>query len=322
MKIDLRNLDLNLLKAFNALMDEGSVTHAAQRLSLTQPAVSGMLTRLRDYFGDPLFVRAPRGMVPTLRALELAGAIKQILADISTLSQATDFQPATAEMIYTIAATDYALKAVVVPFMAILKKQAPGIRVCVVPVDPQRLQHQFIRGAVDLALVTPQTTPEELHSRILYKEQYVCMLRADHPAAKKSAVSLEDFCQLEHVIVSLNADFWGVTDDALAETGLKRRVGMSVNSFLVLPEILRITDMIAVVPYRLACTHDFLVRMETPLPIPGFSKSMAWHERSHRDPAHQWIRNLLAEVSRFPGMYYEVLTEWEKKNTPLNVTGD
>jgi DNA-binding transcriptional LysR family regulator len=297
---DIRNLDLNLLKAFDALMDEGSVTRAAQRLVLTQPAVSAMLTRLRDNFDDPLFVRSQRGMVPTERALTLAGPIKQVLADINLLLQPIHFEPETAKMTYTIAATDYALKAVIVPLMAELKKQAPGIRVAVISVNHDSLSRQMEQGEVDLALVTPQTTPEELHSSALYEEQYVCMMRADHPVAISGCVTLEQFCSLEHILVSNKGGFWGPTDEALAAMKLNRHIGLAVNSFLVLPEILGITDMIAVVPRRLACRHDNLVIMDTPLEVKGFTKSMAWHERSHRDPSHQWIRALCLEVSQLP----------------------
>ena len=133
MKSDIRNLDLNLLKALDALLDERSVTRAAARLALTQPAVSGMLTRLRDAFNDPLFIRAPHGMVPTLRAQALAAPVKQLLTDAETLLQPVVFDPLEADFTWTIAATDYALKAVIVPFIAALKPMAPGIRVRIIP---------------------------------------------------------------------------------------------------------------------------------------------------------------------------------------------
>lgn len=298
MKPDLRTLDLNLLKALDALLDERSVTRAAARLSLTQPAVSGMLTRLRDNFADPLFIRAPHGMVPTLRAQQLAPAVKQILNDINALLQPAQFTPQSAELTFTLAATDYALKAVVVPFIAALKLRAPGIRVRVIPVEPERLSAQFEQGKIDLALLTPGTTPGDLHSRTLYEERYVCMLRADHPDAAQP-LSLDRFCALEHILVSYEGEsFRGVTDDALAKVGRSRRVGLSVSSFLVLPEILAISDMIAVVPSRLASAHAAIRVQEPPVAISGFVKSMAWHERSHRDPAQQWLRELLHETSQ------------------------
>lgn len=298
MKPDLRTLDFNLLKTLDALLDERSVTRAAARLALTQPAVSGMLTRLRDNFDDPLFIRAPHGMVPTLRAQQLAPAVKQILSDINALLQPAQFDPLTAALTFTLAATDYALKAVVVPFIAALKVRAPGIRVRVIPVEPERLAAQFEQGKIDLALLTPSTTPGDLHSSTLYEERYVCMLRADHPDAQQP-LNLARFCALEHILVSYEGEsFWGVTDDALAKVGYSRRIGLSVSSFLVLPEVLAISEMIAVVPSRLVRADAAICVQEPPVAIPGFTKSMAWHERTHRDPAQQWLRELLHETSQ------------------------
>lgn len=298
MKNDIRALDLNLLKALDALLDEGSVTRAAQRLSLTQPAVSGMLTRLRDFFGDPLFVRTSHGMVPTLRASELSMPVKQILTDIAILLKPMQFDPMTAELTYTLVATDYALKAVVVPLIAALKQHAPRIRIAVRSVDSERMYQQLSRGEVDLALVTPQTTPDDLHGRALYQEEYVCVARSHHPLAAASEMTLEQFCEQEHILVSTEGRFMGVTDEALAELSLTRRVGVSVNSFLVIPDILRSTDMIAVVPSRMVPVDSDLAIIPLPLNVPGFTKSMAWHERTHRDPAHQWIRALCVEISQ------------------------
>jgi len=298
MNADIKSLDLNLLRALDALLDERSVTRAAARLSLTQPAVSGMLTRLRDAFDDPLFVRAPHGMVPTLRAQALAAPIKQVLADIDTLLQPARFDPLTATMTWTIAATDYALKAVIVPFIAALKQRAPGIRVRVVAVEAEKLFVQAERGDIDVALLTPHSTPGELHGRALYEEEFVCLMRNDHPDAH-GPLSLGRFCALEHVLVSWQGDsFRGITDDALAAIGRERRVGLSVSSFLVVPEVLAVSEMIAVVPRRLASATEGFSLLAPPLPIPGFTKSMAWHERSHRDPAHQWLRALLLETSQ------------------------
>lgn len=299
MKADIRNLDLNLLKALDALLDERNVTRAARRLSLTQPAVSGMLTRLRDYFDDPLFVRAPHGMVPTSRAQALAVPIKQVLADIDSLLTPVQFDPETADFTFTLAATDYALKAVLVPFIAALKPQAPGIRVRIVQLEEDALTARMAEGSIDVALLTPHTTPAELHSRVLYEEDYVCMLRDTHPAIEEMTLTLDAFCALEHMLVSWQGkSFQGVTDDALAALGRTRRVGLSVSSFLILPDILAVSDMIAVLPRRLASQRPDMRVVTPPLSIPGFSKSMAWHERTHRDPAHRWLRQLLVDTSR------------------------
>ncbi|HDR2161735.1 TPA: LysR family transcriptional regulator [Enterobacter cancerogenus] len=297
MKADLRTLDLNLLKTLDALLDERSVTRAAARLSLTQPAVSGMLNRLRDYFDDPLFIRVPHGIVPTTRAEELATPIKRILADIDMLLQPVTFDPLTANLTFTIAATDYALRAVVVPFIAALKTQAPGIRVRVVPVTPGSLVSQLEQGNIDVALITPHTTPDELHSRALYDERYVCMMRADHPNAGEP-MTLDRFCALEHVLVSYEGEgFRGVTDSALEKIGRTRHVGLSVSSFLVLPDVLAISDMIAVVPERMAENRGGMFVCDVPVAVPGFTKSMAWHGRNHRDRAQVWLREILLRAS-------------------------
>lgn len=297
MNSDIRHLDLNLLKALDALLDERSVTRAAERLSLTQPAVSGMLTRLRDSFGDPLFVRAQRGIVPTLRAQQLAQPVKQLLGDIELLLQPPAFDPTSASLTIRIAATDYALRAVAVPFLRELRTRAPNIRVALQPVDHQQLPGQLERGDVDLALITPQDTAPGLHEVQLFDERYVCVMRADHPDAVDGAISLERFCALDHVLVSSSGGaFHGVTDEALARIGQSRRVMCSVTSFLVLPELLLATDLIAVVPRRLAVGNAKLIMLEPPIEIAGFSKTLAWHERSHRDAGQAWVRALLIET--------------------------
>ncbi|MEM5370552.1 LysR family transcriptional regulator [Paraburkholderia azotifigens] len=294
MQSDIRTIDLNLLRTLDALLDERNVTKAAQRLSLTQPAVSGMLTRLRESFDDPLFVRTQRGIVPTMRALELAAPLKQILGEIDVLLRPQAFDPATAELTLTIASTDYALQAVVLPFLEALRRKAPGVRVAVVPVQDALLQTQFERGEIDLALVTRDSALPELHARRLFDERYVCVMRARHPDAQGGALSLERFCELDHALVSYSGgSFRGVTDEALARLGRERRVTVSVTSFLVLPRILKSSDLIAVVPERLVVRSQGLATLEPPLEIPGFTKTVAWHERTHRAPAYRWVRELL-----------------------------
>ncbi len=298
MKTDIRTLDLNLLKALDALLDERSVTRAAERLSLTQPAVSGMLVRLRECFDDPLFTRTQRGIIPTLRALELAQPIKTILAEVSELLQPKAFDPATAEITLKVAATDYALRAVIVPFMAALRLQAPGIRVAVLPVNNEQLTAQFERGDIDFALITPDTAPADLHARSLYDEDYVCLLREGHALAQPDALTLDSFCAQDHALVSyVGGSFSGVTDKSLAVLGRSRRVTLSVCSFLVLPEILRVSDLISVVPRRLTHNLPGLSVLPPPLAIQGFNKIVVWHERTHRDAGHRWLRELLFSIA-------------------------
>lgn len=294
---DIKTLDLNLLRALDALLDERNVTRAAARLGLTQPAVSGMLTRLRENFGDQLFIRSQRGIVPTPRALQLAGMVKQVLGEIEILLQPPRFEPETADLTITLAATDYAMKAAVVPFLAALRQRAPNIRVAVRPVQNDHLASQFEKGEIDLALLTPETTPEGLRSRRLFDEDYVCALRADHSEACPERLTLERFCALDHALMSHTGSvFRGATDDALTKLGRSRRVLVSIPSFLVLMDMLRSSDLIAVLPRRLMAGADGLALIEPPLEIPGFTKVAAWHERTHRDLGHRWVRSLLFEV--------------------------
>lgn len=293
---DLQRVDLNLLKALDVLLDERNVTRAAARLGVTQPAMSGMLTRLREAFDDPLFVRAQRGIVPTSRALALAPPLKQVLGEIGSLLQAGSFEPATAQLRFTIAATDYALRAIAVPFLSALQRQAPNIRVALRAVEDELIQTQLERGDVDLALLTPDSTPADLHARRLFSEHYVCVMREGHPAAASLPLSLEAFCALDHALVSYRGGaFRGITDEVLERLGHQRRVSLSVQSFVLLPEILRTSDLIATVPSRLVSKLPGLVAFEPPIEIPGFTKTAAWHERSHRDPAQRWLRELLFE---------------------------
>jgi DNA-binding transcriptional LysR family regulator len=294
---DVRSLDLNLLKALDALLDERSVTRAAARLGLTQPAVSGMLTRLRESFDDPLFVRTQRGVVPTLRAAELAGPVKRALSDIEALLQPAAFEPSTTSFTLSLAATDYALRVIMVPFLSALRPRAPDVRVAVRPIQDDRAQAQLERGDLDLALMAAETTAPDLHARRLFDEQYVCALRQDHPDAAGGRLSLDRFCALDHALVSYaGGGFRGVTDDALAKLGRERRVPLSVPSFLVLPEILRASDLVAVVPRRLVSGAEGLALLDPPIEIPGFTKVAAWRERTHRDPGHRWVRALLFET--------------------------
>lgn len=294
---DIRTLDLNLLKALDALLDERNVTRAAARLAITQPAMSGMLTRLRESFDDPLFVRTQRGVVPTQRALELTGPIKQVLGEIDALLQPSTFDPQTADLTVSIATTDYGLRAVVVPFLLALKQRAPRIRVAAQPASDGLARARLERGELDLALLTPERTPSDLYARHLFDERYVCALRRDHPDARGSSLPLDRFCALDHALVSYaGGDFTGVTDDALAKLGRARRVSLSVASFLILPEVLRASDLVAVLPRRLVTEADGLALLDPPITIPGFTKVIAWHARTHRHPGHRWLRELLFET--------------------------
>jgi DNA-binding transcriptional LysR family regulator len=160
----LRHLDLNLLKAFDVLMDERSVTHAADRLAVSQPAVSGMMNRLRENFNDPLFICARRGIVPTPRAEALSGSVKRLLADAEAMLSPGEFDPATAEMILTVAGTDYSMRNILVPLLSVLRQEAPGIQLRMLPIDDTLIETQLERGDIDIALMTEVTAPASCHA--------------------------------------------------------------------------------------------------------------------------------------------------------------
>lgn len=294
---NIRTFDLNLLKALDALLDERSVTRAAAKLSLTQPAVSSMLNRLRDSFGDPLFVRASHGMVPTERALALAKPVKKLLADTDALMQTPAFNPAELEAVFKIACADHDMLALCQPFILELKRRAPHVRIALLSIHRLDVHAMLERGELNLALLDPGMSPPDLRSRRLYEERYVCIMRKGHPAAEQEALSLDAFCSLEHVMASYEGgQFSGVTDDALAKIGRTRRVALSVTSFLLLLSVLKQSDFIAVIPERLAKEAEGIIIVDTPIEVQGYTKIMVWHERSHHDPVQQWLRDLMWEV--------------------------
>lgn len=293
----LQTLDLNLLKAFSVLMEERNVSKAAEHLVITQPAMSGVLARLRDSFDDPLFVRVQRGVVPTNRALELAPQVKKVLNEVEQLLQPPQFDPTKAELTVRIACTDYAMRAVIVPFLRLLKIQAPKIKVAVLAINESIVQNQLEQRQIDFALVTPDFQAPDIHAQNLYDERYICAVRHNHPIAQQTELTLEQFCQLEQALISYHGcSFSGVTDKALQAMGLQRNVSLSVQNFIILPELLEQSDLLAVVPERLITHLDNLKRFKPPLKIQGFTKTLIWHERTHKDPAYRWIRELIEKA--------------------------
>jgi DNA-binding transcriptional LysR family regulator len=290
--MDTKRIDLNLLVALEALISERNVTRAAARLNLSQPALSAQLNRLRDVFGDPLLVPAQRGMIPTQRALELREPLHEALEQLrSVVAEQTTFDPATAEATIPIAASDYVQYAVLMPLTLALQREAPGIRIAWHSIDGRTIHSQMEKGDIDIGFITPETGPEQLRSRKLLAEHYVCIARCNHPVVK-GKIDLETFAALDHVIVSpRGGGFTGATDEALKAKGLERRVAISINSFLMVPELIMRSEMIALVPERLVKDRtDHLQILEPPLSVQGFTISMIWHDRTTMHPAQKWIR--------------------------------
>lgn len=300
---NIRNIDLNLLVAFDALYDTQSVTQAADRLSLTQPTVSGMLARLRRLFGDPLFVRTQHGVLPTPRAEALAEPVKALLLNAEALVAPVQFDPAKAEMTVAVSANDYLQQALIVPFLGALRRKAPGIRVAVMPAYISDLTERLSRGQVDLAVTIPAFADTSLRRTLLFTERYVCIARRAHPL-KKGRLSLDDFCRFPHVIVSpTGGSFSGPTDEALEERGIRREVCLSVPSFHLMLEAVRSDDLLALIPERfLRGKSAGLKLFEPPVPVPDFDVIACWHQRQDHDPAQHWLRDqLIAAAKRTAG---------------------
>ncbi|MFS1701374.1 LysR family transcriptional regulator [Alteromonas sp. AMM-1] len=290
----IEKLDLNLLKTFVVLMDECNVSRAAERLSLTQPAVSGMLNRLRESLNDPLFVRSQHGIVPTVRAKELASPIKKVLSELDTALQPPVFSPQTSALTFSMAGTDYSLSAIILPFIKTLNALAPDIRIATHFIRDDQIFQQMEKSLIDVAFMTPETAPGDLKGKVLFNEEYVCIMSVNHPLATQQQLTLDAFCNADHAIVSYQGGaFAGITDQVLKEKGLARKVAISVPSFLVLMELIQQTQLIAVAPKRLVTNNINIKTMELPITIPGFTKYMVWHESTHLSPAHQWIRQQL-----------------------------
>jgi DNA-binding transcriptional LysR family regulator len=293
----LRRLDLNLLVTLDVLLAEQNVTRAAERLHFSQPSVSVHLAKLRDIFDDPLLLPGPRGMRPTARAESLREPLREALASLErAVSPQAAFDPASADKTWRIAATDYTESTVLLPALSGLRAAAPRTRIAVLEIMPPRLAKQAENGEIDLAfhIASPETAG--FHQQALFTESYVLVGRKDHPRLKRRP-TLAQFCALDHVIVSPDGGgFSGPTDAALATLGMKRHVALSVPHFLFVRSVLATTDLVSMQPLRLAKHWPELRIVAPPVDIPGYEMSMYWHERVHRDPAHRWLREFIAQA--------------------------
>ena len=271
--MDIRNVDLNLLVALDALLAERSVSRAAVRLHLSQPAASALLARLRELFGDPLLLRSARGMLPTPRALELLGPVKQVLDEIEAIVQPrAAFDPASASLTFTLSASDYVEYALLPKLVDYLEHKAPGVRLEVRPLDLQLVAMQMESGEVDLCITGLQNAVPGLHLRPLYTERLVSVVRRNHPGVG-AHLTLDKFCSLEHIQVSVRGSGFSTRiDEALAALGRKRHARLAVPHFLLVPEIVARSDMISALPERLARGYAKQLRIfEPPVELQKFT---------------------------------------------------
>lgn len=301
--MDLRRYDLNLLVTLEALLDEGSVTGAAHRLSLSQSAVSAALDRLRSLFDDPLLVRVGNRMEATPLARRLQGPIKTALASVSlALALPQKFDPARARLHARLGSSDYIGLMVLPKLHAALADEAPGISLEVLPKPPDETVTPLLAGDVDLLATVDPPEGRDLFSAPLIDETFVCVMRPGHPLAR-GRLTVERLLDYPHVVVTAHGASAGILDRTLAARGLRRRTPLSVPVFATAFAVLAENDLVAILPERVSRAQAGrfgLVLRKPPLAVPGYTLSILWHLRTAHDPAHRWLRERLVAIAAAP----------------------
>jgi DNA-binding transcriptional LysR family regulator len=293
----LDSLDLNLLRVFDVLMQERKVSSAAERLALSQPAVSNALARLRRALGDELLTRKPGGMQPTAYALGVHEALAPALKSIENSLQAkTVFDPLTAQWNARLAMTDIGEIVFMPRLLAHLAQAAPGLAISTVRNTAVNLPTELADGRVDLAIGWLPDVPQGFFRRHLFKQRYVCMVRAGHPLAR-GKLTIKKFMSAGHIAVMAEGTGHARADAMLQKLGVERKVVLQVPHFLSVPYLVAQSDLMVTVPERLALAAAPIFGLEIlahPVAIPSFDVSLFWHRRVHREPANRWLRAYLA----------------------------
>ncbi|MEM6658300.1 MAG: LysR family transcriptional regulator [Pseudomonadota bacterium] len=287
-----------MLIALDAILEHESVTVAAQMLGVSQPAMSAQLARLRLLFNDPLLASSGRKLVPTVRALEIKQPLRGLLADLDLLvRESAQFDPATTDRTFSLLATDYVQAVLSAQLFQAFAQQAPNARLAFRAFEPMTVWQHLEQDDADLALLTGMNLPEA-RQRPGFVEEFTVIQRKGHPRGL-SPFTLGSFCKQEHLLVSPEGGgFFGATDKILAKTGQSRRVVFSVPSFLLAPTLISGSDLVALVPLRLAALHTGLVdQFDPPFQSPSFNVDLLWHPRRQKDPAHSWLRSLVARIA-------------------------
>lgn len=306
-----RTLDLNLLRVFDEVMTERSLTRAAHKLCITQPAVSNALRRFRLAMGDELIQRSGQEMVPTPRALALWPAVREALHQLQEVLTPSRFVAAQANTTFVLAMADATAAKLMPGLVEVMDRAAPGISIRVVPLttrDPRRLLEA---EAADLAIgyfpgafadLTARAQAGEVlafaHQR-LYSGEYVCVMRRDHPLAH-GPLTLERYCAARHLLVSFSGRPFGFIDAALASLGRERRIVLTVNQFFTAGKVVAQSNLLTVLPRDFVNVTGFadqLVLRELPFAAPQVHVDALWHHRQHRISAHQWLRETIAALA-------------------------
>jgi DNA-binding transcriptional LysR family regulator len=307
--VNFRTLDLNLLRVFDAVMAEGSLTRAAEVLSMTQPAASHALKRLHDALGETLFTRTASGMKPSAKAQALWPQVRAALAALQHALAPASFDPRSDAVSFRVAMADATAALLAPPLVRAIESAHAMASVHLLPLvtrDPSTLLE---RGSADLAvghfpdliatLLTSETDATLRHTR-LYDTRYVCVMRRDHPLARRK-LTLDAFCAAHHLQVSFSGRPHGLIDRALAGLGRRRRIVLTVNQFFTAGRVVTHSDLLTVLPLSFieaTGRRGTLVTRELPFDPGAVHVEMVWHLRRDNDPAHRWLRDTVARSVR------------------------
>ncbi|MBI6634340.1 LysR family transcriptional regulator [Pseudomonas paralactis] len=287
---DLRRIDLNLLVVLDALLSEQHVTRAAERLHLSQPAVSHALARLRDMLGDPLLVRQGGALVPTARALELAAPLAQALGQVQALLAPNRFDPASAKRRFRVAMSDYSAAILLPGLVRILRNEAPGIDLQIIQASREGMVDGVLNGDLDLAAGVFPDMPAELRTTALFEEHYACLVDR-HSLAPGGVLDLPTYLSRPHVLLEMRGSGTPEIERALSAIRERRHVAISLPHWGVAPQLIKGTDLILTVSSRglLNIDHQQLLTVPPPFHIPSFAFELAWHMRRGGDAGLQWL---------------------------------
>jgi DNA-binding transcriptional LysR family regulator len=302
--MELRNFDLNLLVAFEFLIEERNVSRAAEKLFISQSAMSHILQRLRHQLDDPVLVKTATGMTPTPRAQSLLEPVKAILRDVERLIRTPEqFSPASSQKRFVIAASDYVEFTLLPPLIAELNRRAPNVEIQVKQLSTRSPESAIEDNEIDFAVgfdVVISPSPK-VHSRKLFTDEIVCLCRDQHPEFPGSQISFEQFVSSKHMLISRREAGTGLIDDWLEKHGRTRKVSLVVPNFLSAPWIVANTDLLLSLPSRVAEQFVRVAPLKiVPIPIdlPKYDVVVIWHPLHEKEPAHQWLIQEVLAVCR------------------------
>ena len=301
-QVDIQNIDLNLLKALDALLETESVSKAANLANLSQPAMSRALNRLQHVMKDPLLVRSGRGMVLTPRGEALRTPVRNALAEVSSVFKPNVFDPAQAQERFRIMAPDYLTQMILPPVLSQVFNLAPGVRIEIENLSASGIT-QMCEGKISLGFGVVNDGPAlyNVASQALLEDRLVCLMRKGH-LLLENGMDLEGYAAASHALLSITGRGGGRIDDLLKEHGFTRTIALRITHFMAISAVIAPTDLIITVPELLAkqvMTDELeLAPLPEEIQTPPFAFSQIWHERFTKDPAHQWLRRLIKSACK------------------------